>query len=46
MQKMKVDYDTVKEQFKSMITQDEDYLDSPSADSFSDLLTFLKRKYI
>jgi ATP-dependent Clp protease ATP-binding subunit ClpC len=36
MQKMKVDYDTVKEQFKSMITQDEDYLDSPSADSFSE----------
>ena len=34
MQKMKVDYDIVKEQFKSMITQDEDYLDSPSADSF------------
>ena len=36
MQKMKVDYDTAKEQFKSMITQDEDYLDSPSADSFSE----------
>ncbi len=36
MQKMKVDYDTVKEQFKSMITQDEDYLDSPSAESFSE----------
>ncbi len=36
IQKMKVDYDTVKEQFKSMITQDEDYLDSPSADSFSE----------
>jgi len=36
MQKMKVDYDSVKEQFKSMITQDEDYLDSPSADSFSE----------
>ncbi len=36
MQKIKVDYDTVKEQFKSMITQDEDYLDSPSADSFSE----------
>ena len=36
MQKMKVDYDTVKEQFKSMITQDEDFLDSPSADSFSE----------
>ena len=36
MQNMKVDYDTVKEQFKSMITQDEDYLDSPSADSFSE----------
>ena len=36
IQKMKVDYDTVKEQFKSMITQDEDYLDSPSAESFSE----------
>jgi ATP-dependent Clp protease ATP-binding subunit ClpC len=36
MQKMKVDYDIVKEQFKSMITQDEDYLHSPSADSFSE----------
>ena len=36
MQKIKVDYDTVKDQFKSMITQDEDYLDSPSAGSFSE----------
>ena len=36
LQKLKIDYDTAKEQFKSMITQDEDYLDSPSADSFSD----------
>ena len=36
MQKIKIDYDTVKEQFKSMITQDEDYLDSPTAGSFSE----------
>ena len=36
MQKIKIDYDTVKEQFKSMITQDEDYLDSPTEGSFSE----------
>lgn len=36
LHKMKVDYDGVKEQFKSMITSenDEDYSDSPSAESF------------
>ena len=36
LHKMKVDYDGVKEQFKSMITSDseEDYSDTPSAESF------------
>ena len=36
LHKMKVDYDGVKEQFKSMITSDseEDYGDSPSAESY------------
>ena len=36
LHKMKVDYDGVKEQFKSMITSEneEDYGDSPSAESF------------
>lgn len=33
LHKLKVDYDNVKEQFKSMITSDDDYMDSPSADS-------------
>jgi ATP-dependent Clp protease ATP-binding subunit ClpC len=36
LNKLKVDYDNVKEQFKSMITNDDDYLDSPKAESFSD----------
>lgn len=36
LNKMKVDYDSVKDQFKSMITKDDDYLDSPKAESFSD----------
>ncbi|AWX45739.1 Chaperone protein ClpB [Flagellimonas maritima] len=35
LHKLKVDYDNVKEQFKSMITSDDDYLDSPQAESFS-----------
>ncbi|MFZ9005044.1 MAG: Clp protease N-terminal domain-containing protein, partial [Robiginitalea sp.] len=37
LHKMKVDYDGVKEQFKSMITSEneEDYGDTPSAESFS-----------
>ena len=33
LHKLKVDYDNVKEQFKSMITSDDDYMDSPSAES-------------
>jgi len=35
LNKMKVDYDGVKDQFKLMITNDDDYTDSPSAESFS-----------
>ncbi|RIV45040.1 MULTISPECIES: ATP-dependent Clp protease ATP-binding subunit [Flagellimonas] len=35
LHKLKVDYDNVKEQFKSMITSDDDYIDSPQAESFS-----------
>ncbi|MEM9362377.1 MAG: ATP-dependent Clp protease ATP-binding subunit [Bacteroidota bacterium] len=34
LHKLKVDYDNVKDQFKSMITSDDDYLDTPSAESF------------
>ncbi|PCJ93273.1 MAG: Clp protease ClpC [Flavobacteriaceae bacterium] len=34
LHKLKVDYDGVKEQFKSMITSDDDYMDSPTAESF------------
>lgn len=34
LHKMKVDYDNVKEQFKSMITSDDDYADAPRAESF------------
>ncbi|WP_340198853.1 ATP-dependent Clp protease ATP-binding subunit [Ascidiimonas sp. W6] len=36
LNKLKVDYDNVKEQFKYMITSDDDYIDSPSAESYSD----------
>lgn len=36
LNKLKVDYDGVKDQFKYMITKDNDYIDSPSAESFSD----------
>ncbi len=36
LNKLKVDYDNVKEQFKLMITNDDDYTDSPSAESYSD----------
>ena len=35
LNKLKVDYDNVKEEFKAMITQDGDYLDTPT-DAFSD----------
>lgn len=34
LHKLKVDYDGVKEQFKSMITSDDDYIDTPRAESF------------
>lgn len=34
LHKLKVDYDGVKEQFKSMITSDDDYIDPPRAESF------------
>ncbi|WP_179377018.1 ATP-dependent Clp protease ATP-binding subunit [Winogradskyella wichelsiae] len=36
LNKLKVDYDNVKEEFKSMITNEDDYLDTPKAESFSD----------
>ena len=36
LNKLKVDYDNVKEQFKFMITNDDDFLDIPKAESFSD----------
>ena len=34
LHKLKVDYDNVKEQFKSMITSDDDYVDAPRSESF------------
>src|SRR5690606_6776012 len=36
LNKLKVDYDNVKEQFKSMITNNDDYTEPPKAESFSD----------
>ncbi|WMI67415.1 ATP-dependent Clp protease ATP-binding subunit [Mangrovimonas sp. YM274] len=36
LNKLKVDYDNVKEQFKFMITNDDDFLESPKAESYSD----------
>ncbi|MDO1500456.1 ATP-dependent Clp protease ATP-binding subunit [Winogradskyella maritima] len=36
LNKLKVDYDNVKEEFKSMITSEDDYLDTPKAESFPD----------
>src|SRR5690606_10395678 len=36
LNKLKIDYDNVKEQFKLMITSEDDFLDAPTADSFSD----------
>jgi ATP-dependent Clp protease ATP-binding subunit ClpC len=36
LNKLKVDYDNVKDQFKYMIANDDDYIDSPKAESFSD----------
>ncbi len=35
LHKLKVDYDGVKEQFKSMITSDDDYVSPPTSESFS-----------
>ncbi|WP_088340893.1 ATP-dependent Clp protease ATP-binding subunit [Robiginitalea sediminis] len=34
LHKLKVDYDGVKEQFKSMITSEDDYTESPTSESF------------
>jgi ATP-dependent Clp protease ATP-binding subunit ClpC len=34
LNKMKVDYDSVKDQFKLMIANDEDYIDTPTSESF------------
>lgn len=34
LNKMKIDYDAVKDQFKLMITNDNDFLDTPRAESF------------
>ncbi|MEN8788416.1 MAG: ATP-dependent Clp protease ATP-binding subunit [Flavobacteriaceae bacterium] len=34
LHKLKVDYDGVKDQFKSMITSDDDYMESPTSESF------------
>jgi len=36
LNKLKVDYDNVKDEFKSMITSEDDFLDTPKAESFSD----------
>ncbi len=36
LNKLKIDYDNVKEQFKFMITNDDDYLEIPRSESFSD----------
>ena len=36
LNRLKVDYDNVKDQFKFMITNDEEYLDPPKAESFSE----------
>lgn len=35
LNKLKIDYDGVKDQFKYMIANDDDFLDTPSAESFS-----------
>jgi len=36
LNKLKVDYDNVKEQFKLMITSEDDYIDIPKSESFED----------
>ena len=33
LQKLKIDYDNVKDQFRSMITSEDDYIDEPTSDS-------------
>ena len=35
LNKLKVDYDSVKEQFKAMISEEEDYIDTPLGESYS-----------
>ncbi len=36
LNKLKIDYDGVKDQFKYMITNEDDYMEGPKAESFSD----------
>jgi len=36
LNKLKVDYDNVKEEFKAMITSEDDYIETPKAESYSD----------
>jgi ATP-dependent Clp protease ATP-binding subunit ClpC len=36
LNKLKIDYDNVKDQFKFMITNDDDYIEIPKSESFSD----------
>ncbi|GAB5563072.1 MAG: ATP-dependent Clp protease ATP-binding subunit [Winogradskyella sp.] len=36
LNKLKVDYDNVKEEFKSMITNEDEYLETPKSESYSD----------
>ncbi|MFD0861400.1 ATP-dependent Clp protease ATP-binding subunit [Sungkyunkwania multivorans] len=36
LNKLKIDYDNVKEQFKHMTNKEDDYIEGPSAESFSD----------
>ena len=36
LNKLKIDYDNVKDEFKGMITQDKDYIEGPTSESFSD----------
>ncbi len=36
LNRLKVDYDNVKDQFKYMITNEDDYIEAPQAESFSD----------
>jgi ATP-dependent Clp protease ATP-binding subunit ClpC len=43
LNKLKVDYDNVKEEFKSMITSEDDYLDTPKSESFLTMTSMKKR---